>query len=135
MRTELIAFVRGPLGCGCPDEVFSDLRIEHRPEIFAGLPVESVLEIGGRLLVVVCAPATWQEFDDALEQILEAGTRARDATSFNRLRVVAATPDPTAAQPDLTFHFSRLSNTDERTFLHVLEPTQVPKVLLSHERE
>ncbi len=131
---EIVEFVRRALGCECPDEVFHDLSIDLLPERFAGLPVESVLEVGGRLLVMVCSSAHWRKADAALERILEVGLRARDAAGFNRLRIVVATPDPATAEPDLSAHFSRLSHAYERVFLHVLEPSLVPDVLRHRSR-
>lgn len=58
---DLVLFVRQGLGCGCPDEVFSDIRIEPRPKSFEGLPVDCLMKIGGRLMIAVCSSTEWQK--------------------------------------------------------------------------
>ena len=125
MRAELIAFVRGRLGCGCPDEVFEDVRIERRPEPFAGLPVDALVRIGGRLLVVLCAPTGRREIEAALARIVTVGLTIRDAEGFNRLRIVVVTVDDDAG-PVLTPLFANATGRDERAFLHVVAPSAVP---------
>ena len=125
MRAELIAFVRGRLGCGCPDEVFEDVRIERRPEPFAGLPVDALVRIGGRLLVVLCAPTGRREIEAALARIVTVGLTIRDAEGFNRVRVVVVTADDDV-EPVLAARFADTAGGDDRAFLHVVEPSAVP---------
>ena len=131
MRAELIAFVRGTLGCGCPDEVFEDMRVERRPEPFAGLPVDALVRIGGRLVVALCSPTDRHQIEAALARIVTVGVTTRDAEGFNRLRVVVVTADD-AAGPVLATLFAAATGGDKRAFLHVVAPSAVPADLRAH---
>ena len=126
----LASFVRATLGCGCPEEVFRDLRIRLHPRGFLGLPVEGVLEVGGRLLVVVCTPEAWRDVAQVLPTLLAAGQRIRDGAGFNRLRIVVPTARTEAVASSLGPRFSRLADADGRSFLHVVECSQVPAALV-----
>lgn len=126
----LVSFVRATLGCGCPEEVLRDLRIRLHPGGFRGLPVDGVLEVGGRLLVVVCTPEAWREVAQVLPTLLATGQRIRDGAGFNRLRIVVPVARTEAVASSLGTRFSRLAAADERSFLHVVERSRVPAALV-----
>ena len=72
------AFVRDTLGCGCPDGVFERIRIDTQPEVFNGLPIDYMIDIGGRLLVAVCTTADWRQLQQALADIVRRAGEYRD---------------------------------------------------------
>lgn len=115
-------FVRDTLGCRCPDEVFERIRIIARADAFAGLPVETVIDVGGRLLVAVCASTHWREVLQTLPAIARSGRAYRDRHGYNRFRLVVAAPEPELAQPALAAVFDAASAEDEHMHLHVLAP-------------
>ena len=78
-------FIRHTLGCGCPDEVFEHIRIDMLPEVFIGLPVDYMIDVGGRLLVAVCASADWRQVQQSLTGIVRRAREYRDRNGFNRL--------------------------------------------------
>jgi hypothetical protein len=119
-------FVRNALGCTCPDEVFRSVRIQHPGADFAGLSPGYLIEIGGRLLVLVIETDRWEALSPPLETLVSQGRRLRDAGGFRRFRLVIATPKVTAARAALARQFAAFSDRDERLHLHVLSPADLP---------
>lgn len=125
----LVLFVRRGLGCGCPAEVFSDMRIEPRPEAFDDLPVDCLVKIGGRLLVAVCSSSEWQEAGNKLDRVFETGKHMRDQAAFNRFRFVLVTEEVERATPVVEERFHCIPGMDDRTHVHVVEPSALPACL------
>ncbi|MDH4014040.1 MAG: hypothetical protein OEU33_08385, partial [Chromatiales bacterium] len=46
-------FVREDLGCGCPEDVFDDIRIEAAPSLLEAGSRSRLLVVGGRLMVLI----------------------------------------------------------------------------------
>jgi hypothetical protein len=120
---ELHHFVRQTLGCGCPDSVFDSVRIDRAPLLPGGAQPAWWIEIGGRLLIAVC--------DDApglaarLPEVFDAARTRRDATGFNRFRlVVVVTPATDSAA--LERAFAPIGGADDRLHLHPIEPARLP---------
>jgi hypothetical protein len=109
--------------------VFADLRVDTQPEAFAGLPVDAVLAVGGRLLVAVCASRPWNEVSEQLESCFATGRRLREAGGYNRFRLVVATGVPDEARHAMARRFERLAKLDERVHLHVVGPAILPDAL------
>jgi hypothetical protein len=124
--TSLESFVHGALGCTCPDEVFQSVRIRNPEAVFTGLSQGFLIDIGGRLLVLIIEVDHWEALSPRLETLLAQGRRFRDAEGFNRFRLVIATPEVAAARAALTRQFNALANRDERLHLHVLSPGVLP---------
>jgi hypothetical protein len=120
-------FVRHTLGCGCPDEVFEHIRIDTKPEVFIGLPVDYVIDVGGRLLVAVCMTADWRQLQQKLADTVRRAREYRDSNGFNRFRLVVAAEDTQTAQAALQAQFeSAIADGDEKMHLHVLAPAALP---------
>lgn len=113
-------FVRGTLGCSCPDEVFETIDVVKSPPWFEGLPGDYLLAIGNRLLVLVISTRRWEDVLQDLEELFLRGRELRDTEGFNRFRLVVATPDVEAARPVLMAQFDSLSHLDKRLHLHVI---------------
>jgi hypothetical protein len=118
--TRIERFVRTELGCACPAEVFADIRVVAQPSTPPGLPADYGIEIGGRLLILMCQPERWQEAADALPQLVRWGRRERDRRGFNRFRLVVPARDPAAARGVLESAFAGWGGSDERLHLHVI---------------
>lgn len=124
-RPAIERFVRGTLGCQCPDEVFRSVAIEHVPAA-AGRPSLVQLLVGSRLLIhVVAAPATIPA-NRWIEQLAAHGRAARDRHGYNRFRLVVAAADAAVARTELEQRFARAAGGDERMHLHVLASDQLP---------
>jgi hypothetical protein len=113
------ALVRELLHCGCPDQVFDDVRIGV-PGLFGTHGASGGLEIlvGGRLLIALLPLSGLSEpFADAAA-VLQAGRRARDAHGLNRFRLVLVG----AAVPAWRDRLDELvSGLDDRVHVHFVE--------------
>jgi hypothetical protein len=121
-------FIKGRLGCGCPDEVFESIQLTHQPDCFNGLPVESLLEVGGRLLVAIGKQGDWLRLNKNLEQIIHAGILFRDRNGFNRFRLVIATDDE-EVRLAIQQSYDSLTGKDEKTHIHFVTPKELPDEL------
>jgi len=124
-RGEIERFVRGTLGCSCPDEVFQSIAVSHSPAV-AGRPPIVQLLVGSRLLIHVVAPPTEMPGDGWIEQLATNGRAARDRHGYNRFRLVIATATPLAAARELAARFSRAVLGDDKAHLHFVCSDQLP---------
>jgi len=125
---EVAGFVRGTLGCGCPDDVLRSIRME-RPGP-GGLPTVR-LQVGGRLLIcLVGAPGSPAQAD-RVQALAVQGRAERDAGGYNRFRLVLVTN----GEPDATVlataeaRFLAGAADDERSHLHRVARQDVPGVI------
>jgi hypothetical protein len=121
-------FVRGTLGCACPDEVFRSVSISRVPAA-AGRPAFTDMLVGSRLLIRVVAMPVEPAASGWLERFAAEGRASRDRHGYNRFRLVIATPagERTSAGSDgLATRFARVTAGDDRTHLHLLAEDQLP---------
>jgi hypothetical protein len=123
----VVRFIRDVLGCGCPDDVLQEIRID-RPWRVAGIDAQLArIDVGGRLLVWVVAVG---DRPTALAELVAgavtAGLNERDRMAFNRLRLVLATAAPSDISESARQAFDACRNADDRTHLHVVDRQSVP---------
>lgn len=92
-------FVRQVLGCACPDEVLRNISLEPPPPSLADLPVGRLLNVGGRLLVMISRPDFRPRDAAELVHLGKAALALRDAHGFNRVRIVLPAADGALACP------------------------------------
>ena len=119
-------FVRQRLGCQCPEDVFADIKVSPQPQGLAGRPVSSVIEIGGRLLVVILALAQEQTVLAGLDRIVAAAMRIRDDRGFHRVRIVVPAQDAEALCSVLEQDVAILTEKDDRVHIHAIDHFQLP---------
>jgi hypothetical protein len=129
MPPDLIHFIKDVLGCTCPDEVLADIQVVPDPDGFAGLPVDFLLRVGGRLLVGICAPDTPGAVGALLSRCFAAGRALRDAEGFNRFRLVVVSSDPDQDANPLRAAFDGLPMRDGKLHLHVITRPELPEAL------
>ena len=115
-------FVRESLGCSCPEDVFDDIRVTERFDLFE--QAHTIYEIGGRLFVAVVAADDRQAIRSSLGRMVEAGRDYRDLHGYNRFRLVIATDD-VEARSVLEQQFAALPNSDEKSHLHVVSQEEL----------
>ena len=126
----LKSFVQKGLGCGCPDEVFSFIQIKKKPDVFRGLPIDSLVTIGDRLLVAICLSESLDSGMGAgIKEALAAGKQLRDSAGFNRFRLVVISEKADSIAPAIQEQFAGLTGLDDRIHLHVVRPSVVPGFL------
>jgi hypothetical protein len=124
-------FVRGTLGCGCPDEVFRTVSVNHVPTAASRGPFTE-LELGSRLLIRVVGMPDDPSAAGWLEELASDGRAARDRHGLHRFRLVLAARAggaTTVCQGALATRFARATAGDDRAHLHVLEQGQIPESL------
>ena len=124
-RTSIERFVRGTLGCGCPDEVFEHLAVSRLPPI-AGRPPLVQLQVGSRLLIHIVAPPGDAASGGWIEQLASNGRAARDRHGYNRFRLVIASPVVPLPVRDLEDRFARAIVGDDKAHLHVVDRGELP---------
>jgi len=130
----LKSFVREDLGCGCPDEVFSEIRIEQNPHGFQGLPIDCLVTIGGRLLIGVCLSERLHNgMGSEIKKILAAGKQLRDSAGFNRFRLVVVSEEPERMVDAIREQLTPLKGLDDRVHWHVVGPSSIPEFLVRSE--
>jgi len=126
LNSSIKHFVRGELGCACPDEVFETMDVQFAPSRFEGLPGDCLIVIGKRLLVLLISTGHWQDVSGNLEHLVSRGRELRDAEAFNRIRFVVATADHEVAEAVLMEQFAALPSLDDRIHLHIITPEGLP---------
>jgi hypothetical protein len=124
-RVSIEHFVRGTLGCGCPDEVFQSIAISHLPAVVGRLPIVQLL-VGSRLLIHIVTPPAAIPGNGWIEQLAAHGRAARDRHGYNRFRLVIAAPMPAESVRDLKDRFARATAGDEKAHLHFVGQDQLP---------
>ena len=125
-------FVRGPLGCNCPDKVFQHIEVADSPADFKTVlgeklyPSSRLITIGGILLVLTVEVESWELIQSRLEAIFKRGIEVRDNRRYNRFRLVVATTNQEDVHQTLAQQFKKLVGDDEKIHLHVLSLEQLP---------
>ena len=121
-------FVRGTLGCSCPDEVFRTVSVSRLPAV-PGRPAVLQLLVGSRLLVHVAHAPPETQAIGWIEQLAAGGRAARDRHGYNRFRLVVVGARPATPVGELEARFARSVARDERAHLHLLDTHEVPAAL------
>ena len=121
-RDEIKYFVQYTLGCGCPEEVFTQIEWEERNH-FQETIYYSRINLGNRLLIYVASLGK-ENPSEVLPALMTRGKQERDRLGFNRFRLVIATDVPgDAGKAADAFE---TSEKDEKMHLHVLPTDGIP---------
>lgn len=120
-------FVQNVLGCGCPEEVFEDIRYDRGTDPHEG----QTIIIGNRLLVRLAVPPPVPDgqvgpFISGLVRLLTRGVEERDSKGLNRFRLVLLVEDGTGPSmrpfADMAlFELERARGADDKVHIHVIE--------------
>lgn len=125
-RQSLEEFVRGTLGCQCPDEVFRSISLDHQRAPGCAWPFAR-LAVGDRLLIYVLEAQALTTA--AVSALASQGRAERDAKGYNRFRLVIASDTPARLIDAARAGFARVADEDDRAHLHLLASDQLPDVL------
>lgn len=123
-RGEIEPFVRGTLGCRCPDSVFDSIEFRQLPGTTAALPVVQLL-IGERLLIQ-CVRPPHDAATRWIEQLAVAGRATRDRGGYNRFRLVVVGGYGTDLPTELHARFAAAVAGDDHAHLHLVTEDQLP---------
>jgi hypothetical protein len=121
-------FVRGTLGCGCPDEVFNSIAVERMRGPDASAPYLRLL-VGNRLLIYVLEAQDPGPARAAMSMLVRQGLEERDRIGLNRFRLVLAADHPTPALTATAVSLTDEIGLDDRAHLHVIAAGLVPASL------
>jgi len=120
---DITAFVRGTLGCGCPDSVFE--TIETGPvdvgEFAAGA---TRIVVGETLLVYIVVPGSMSGLAAGVHRLAELGRRDRDSHGYNRFRLVVADDGDSRLHDQAAARFAA-ARADEKMHIHFVHPAAV----------
>lgn len=121
----LRAFVRGALGCGCPDSVFERIETGTLAEdVFVAGHGRRIV-VGDTLLIYIIRPASLAALCGQVGRVAVRGRRDRDEHGYNRFRLVLASGVDTAAQGTLAAEFTDAAGADARLHIHFVPPEAV----------
>jgi len=121
-------FVRGTLGCKCPEAVFKAITISREQDPATETPYTRLL-VGDRLLIYVLDARHTKKPSAAVSTLAARGRAERDTGQLNRFRLVLATAHPTQILADAQTTFADAPGHDDRTHLHVIATDQLPDTL------
>lgn len=121
-------FVRGSLGCQCPDAVFKNVSISQEQDPTTGA-VYTRLLIGDRLLIYVLDAGQPKSVSSRIATLTARGRAERDHGNLNRFRLVLSTAQPARILPRAQESFAVAPGHDERTHLHVVAIEELPEGL------
>ncbi len=119
-------FVRGTLGCQCPDEVFRNMEVVPLA-LPGGSGTGHRLVIGDRLLIHIFTAAEQTDRPLRIEELAIAGRDERDRRGYNRFRLVIGMCGAGEAA-SLEQRFAGALAGDDRAHLHVVAANQLPIV-------
>lgn len=123
-RASIERFVRGPLGCRCPDEVFEAIVIE-RARTPDHASQYTRLVVGDRLLIYVAQDTSVL----AVRRLASQGLSERNERGYNRFRLVVAQDCPAHTRVDIEQAFREAAGPDDRAHLHVIGADAAPEAL------
>jgi hypothetical protein len=123
-------FVRGTLGCKCPDAVFKTITISHDLDPETATAYTRLL-IGDRLVIYVLDAEHAKKLSTVMSTLMTRGVTERNAGGLNRFRLVLATAHPTQVLADAQSGFANAPDHDDHTHLHVIATDQLPDALRS----
>jgi hypothetical protein len=118
-------FVRGTLGCQCPDEVFQSISIDPVGTADGAASCTRLL-VGNRLLIYIFDAASCRVADGALADLVARGCRERNERGYNRFRLVIACDELASEETSVRHAFDAARGNDERAHLHCLPRALLP---------
>ena len=125
---EITRFVRGTLGCQCPDEVFQSIVIGQERASNNGAPFTRLL-VGDRLLIYVLSASSIDATPDTLAALARQGRTERDDKGYNRFRLVVVSHDPAAQAAAARATFEHAVGDDDKMHLHLVTSGAIPMPL------
>ncbi|HMK49190.1 MAG TPA: hypothetical protein VK435_03995 [Thermodesulfovibrionales bacterium] len=117
-EAEIKRFAQTTLGCGCPEEVFEIIECRSRVSV-DGILIRERINIGNRLLIYVVEVGRSDSVENVIRALVDSGRKERDASGFNRFRLVLAAENVDMVQREADGIF-RSVNDDQKVHLHII---------------
>jgi len=116
-NNKIIEFVRGTLGCACPEEVFE--KIEAGKAAIAQFAAETTrIVVGDRLLIYIVFPQSLSELCANIGEAAVMGKNDRDAHRYNRFRLVVISDKDSDSSAEAITRFAEAAGSDEKFYRH-----------------
>jgi len=122
---QITHFVRGTLGCRCPDDVFRSITVDSREPI-GGSPPFTRLVIGDRLLIFLAKPGPGDTLATWIPGLALLGQAEREAAGYNRFRLVVPAAHVDEQSDTARRVFAETIGRDDRAHLHIVAPEDLP---------
>jgi hypothetical protein len=119
-RAQIKAFVKGSLGCTCPDEVFNVVDDVGDIEIAQGLSLFHQITVGNRLLIYVYQADRIETLKEDVPILVRHGNEEKTLRGYNRFRLVILS-DAIPAVRQIADPMFESANDQENTHLHVID--------------
>jgi hypothetical protein len=120
-KEKLTAFIRGTLGCGCPDAVFEN--IESSRIAVGDVPGGATrIAVGSTLLLYLVVPQSIRALTETIAEVADIGRRDRDSHKYNRFRLVVSDDRDNAGRASAAARFAETAGSDEKMHLHFVDP-------------
>lgn len=116
----IINFVKGHLGCKCPENVFDKIEVNQKNQL-AGkqLNYDRIL-VGDRLLIYVLKDIDTSNLHVLLPHVVHAGKEERDTMKYNRFRLVLEHKQDSDINKLAHAIFQAIPEKDEKIHLHFI---------------
>ena len=119
-RAQIKAFVKGSLGCTCPDDVFDVVDDVGDVEIASGLSLLHKITVGNRLLIYVYEADSIGNLKEHVPILVRHGNEEKTRRGYNRFRLVLLSDAIGAVRPIAKPLFES-ANDQENTHLHIID--------------
>jgi hypothetical protein len=127
-KDSIIKFVQNVLGCGCPPEVFEDIKIFENHKLCQYTILKYKFIIGGKLLIYVIENPELEYIEDNLMNVIFMGKAERETEVLNRFRLVLVSSDIGKIKKISEEYFSSMSKGDEKMHLHFISQRELPVI-------
>jgi len=118
-NNKIIEFVKGTLGCACPEEFFE--KIEAGKIAIAQFAAGATrIVVGERLLIYVVFPQSLSELCANIGKATVMGKNDRDANKYNRFRLVVISDKDSDCSAEAIPKFDEAAGSDEKMHLHFI---------------
>jgi hypothetical protein len=127
-RDAIINFVQNVLGCGCPPEVFDDIKLSGNYRLCQYTILKYKIIIGGKLLIYIIENPELEYINDNLMNVIFMGKIERTTENLNRFRLVLISNNIDEIRKSSEEYFSAMSKDDDKMHLHLISPEDLPVI-------
>ncbi|MDJ0893015.1 MAG: hypothetical protein QNK18_17710 [Gammaproteobacteria bacterium] len=127
MNDGVQGFIRGTLGCTCPDDVFANIA-SARDVAIGSVILNRRIDVGRRLLVYLLESDDPDLLSRQMPELIDHGTAERNREGFNRFRLVVASRNTECMSRPAQQAFDETERSDERIHLHVVDRSTIARL-------
>lgn len=127
-KDAIVDFATKILGCGCPPEVFDDIKLFENHQLCQYTILKYKIVIGGRLLIYVIENPALEYIEDNLMNVIFMGKAERKTERLNRFRLVLVSDNIDKIRSIAEDYFFSMSKDDDKMHLHLISPEDLPQL-------